>query len=77
MTPPARRPFRAGHVGSLLRPPALKARRLEREAGRASETELRAAEDAAIRDGVGRAVGAGAALHAPNGRRAGAVTPGP
>ena len=31
-----RPPFRADHVGSLLRPPALKALRLEREAGRAS-----------------------------------------
>src|SRR5436309_8952536 len=50
--PPARPPFRADHVGSLLRPPALKARRLEREAGRASEAELRAAEDAAIRAAV-------------------------
>ena len=48
--PPA--PFRADHVGSLLRPPALKARRLEREAGRATERELWAAEDAAIRDAV-------------------------
>jgi len=34
MAPP-RPPFRADHVGSLLRPPALKALRLERVAGRA------------------------------------------
>ena len=47
-----RPPFRADHVGSLLRPPALKALRLDREAGRASEAALRAAEDAAIREVV-------------------------
>ena len=51
MAPP-RAPFRADHVGSLLRPPALKALRLEREAGRASAAELAAAEDAAIREAV-------------------------
>lgn len=51
MAPP-RPPFRADHVGSLLRPPALKALRLEREAGRASATELAAAEDAAVREAV-------------------------
>jgi 5-methyltetrahydropteroyltriglutamate--homocysteine methyltransferase len=48
----SRPPFRADHVGSLLRPPALKALRLERESGTVSAAELRAAEDAAIRDGV-------------------------
>ena len=48
----SRPPFRADHVGSLLRPPALKALRLERESGKVSASELRAAEDAAIRDGV-------------------------
>src|SRR5256886_5313689 len=48
----ARPPFRADHVGSLLRPPKLKALRLEKESGRASEGELRAAEDAAIREVV-------------------------
>jgi 5-methyltetrahydropteroyltriglutamate--homocysteine methyltransferase len=48
----SRPPFRADHVGSLLRPPALKALRLERESGKVSAAELRAAEDAAIRDGV-------------------------
>ncbi|MGH7398677.1 MAG: 5-methyltetrahydropteroyltriglutamate--homocysteine S-methyltransferase [Candidatus Rokuibacteriota bacterium] len=47
-----RAPFRADHVGSLLRPPALKALRLEREAGRASAADLAAAEDAAIREAV-------------------------
>src|SRR2546427_10699248 len=48
----ARPPFRADHVGSLLRPPALKARRLEKESGRASAGELRAAEERAIREEV-------------------------
>lgn len=51
MAPP-RAPFRADHVGSLLRPSALKALRLEREAGRASAADLAAAEDAAIREAV-------------------------
>jgi len=48
----ARPPFRADHVGSLLRPPTLKALRLEREAGRAEAATLRAAEDGAIREVV-------------------------
>ena len=47
-----RPPFRADHVGSLLRPPALKRVRDEVVAGRANVSELRAAEDAAIRDVV-------------------------
>ena len=50
MTP--RPPFRADHVGSLLRPPGLKALRLRKEEGQASAAELAAAEDAAIRDAV-------------------------
>ncbi len=54
-----RPPFRADHVGSLLRPPALKALRLEREAGRATPEALRAAEDAAIRDAVALQEGVG------------------
>ncbi len=48
----SRPPFRADHVGSLLRPASLKALRLEREAGKASAAQLAAAEDAAIREGV-------------------------
>jgi len=48
----SRSPFRADHVGSLLRPPALKELRLEREAGAVSAAALRSAEDAAIRDAV-------------------------
>ncbi|MFZ1887060.1 MAG: hypothetical protein WAU33_03455 [Candidatus Binataceae bacterium] len=43
-------PFRADHVGSLLRPPALLAARAARAAGKISAAELRAAEDAAIRE---------------------------
>jgi 5-methyltetrahydropteroyltriglutamate--homocysteine methyltransferase len=48
MSAASRPPFRADHVGSLLRPPALKTLRDEVAAGRASVAELRAAEDAAI-----------------------------
>jgi 5-methyltetrahydropteroyltriglutamate--homocysteine methyltransferase len=43
-----RPPFRADHVGSLLRPPALKESRARRERGEIGGAELRAAEDAAI-----------------------------
>src|SRR5713226_8563047 len=45
-------PFRADHVGSLLRPPELLRARAEREQGRISAQELRAVEDEAIRDAV-------------------------
>jgi 5-methyltetrahydropteroyltriglutamate--homocysteine methyltransferase len=45
-------PFRADHVGSLLRPPELLTAREEFEAGKTSAKQLRAAEDAAIRDAV-------------------------
>jgi len=41
-------PFRADHVGSLLRPRSLLAARAEHEAGRLSAEQLRADEDAAI-----------------------------
>jgi 5-methyltetrahydropteroyltriglutamate--homocysteine methyltransferase len=41
-------PFRADHVGSLLRPAALKEARARRERGEISNAELTAAEDAAI-----------------------------
>jgi 5-methyltetrahydropteroyltriglutamate--homocysteine methyltransferase len=43
-------PFRADHVGSLLRPAELLKARAEHQAGRLPAAELRAAEDAAIRD---------------------------
>src|SRR5262249_7180523 len=42
-------PFRAEHIGSLLRPPALLDAREEHAAGKPSREELRAAEDEAIR----------------------------
>ncbi len=45
-------PYRADHVGSLLRPPALLAAREEHAAGRLPDADLRAAEDDAIRDAV-------------------------
>src|SRR5438128_6092822 len=49
---PSRPPFRADHVGSLLRSPALKALRFQKEEGVASAEALAVAEDAAIRDVV-------------------------
>src|SRR3954449_12622323 len=45
-------PFRADHVGSLLRPPALLDARAARADGRIDGAQLRAAEDDAIRDVV-------------------------
>src|SRR3954451_19135477 len=45
-------PFRADHVGSLLRPPELLRAREDHAAGRIDDAELRAAEDDAIRDAV-------------------------
>jgi len=45
-------PFRADHVGSLLRPPALLRARQERAAGEISAAQLREVEDDAIRDVV-------------------------
>jgi 5-methyltetrahydropteroyltriglutamate--homocysteine methyltransferase len=42
-------PFRADHVGSLLRPAALKEARARAERGEISAADLHAAEDAAIR----------------------------
>jgi len=45
-------PFRADHVGSLLRPAELHAARAEHAAGRISDDELRATEDKAIHDVV-------------------------
>ena len=49
-----RPPFRADHVGSLLRPPDLLRARDDAAAGRISGEELRAAEDTAIREVVRR-----------------------
>jgi 5-methyltetrahydropteroyltriglutamate--homocysteine methyltransferase len=45
-------PFRADHVGSLLRPQSVLRAREDAAAGRVSPTELRAIEDDAIRDVV-------------------------
>jgi 5-methyltetrahydropteroyltriglutamate--homocysteine methyltransferase len=45
-------PFRADHVGSLLRPPELLQARADHKAGKIGDEELRAAEDAAIKDVV-------------------------
>ncbi len=47
-----RPPFRAEHVGSLLRPPALLRARDAHKRGEISAAQLRDAEDAAIRDVV-------------------------
>src|SRR5215467_7104384 len=43
-------PFRADHVGSLLRPPELLRARAEHQSDRLSAEELRRVEDTAIRD---------------------------
>jgi 5-methyltetrahydropteroyltriglutamate--homocysteine methyltransferase len=45
-------PFRADHVGSLLRPPALKRAREDAARGAISPDDLRAVEDGAIRDAI-------------------------
>src|SRR3984885_9845052 len=45
-------PFRADHVGSLLRPPELLKARSDRAGGKISAEELRAVEDASIRDAI-------------------------
>ncbi|MBT3810990.1 MAG: 5-methyltetrahydropteroyltriglutamate--homocysteine S-methyltransferase, partial [Rhodospirillaceae bacterium] len=49
---PASPPFRAEHIGSLLRPAALLDARQRRDAGDITEQELRAIEDEAIREVV-------------------------
>ncbi len=45
-------PFRADHVGSLLRPPALLAARAQHASGELSAEDLTAVEDASVRDVV-------------------------
>jgi 5-methyltetrahydropteroyltriglutamate--homocysteine methyltransferase len=52
MSPRTSPPFRADHVGSLLRPPRLHAARADRAAGKITPQELRAVEDDAIREAV-------------------------
>jgi 5-methyltetrahydropteroyltriglutamate--homocysteine methyltransferase len=52
-------PFRADHVGSLLRPHELLNARADRAAGRISAEELRAIEDSSIRKAVAFQEGVG------------------
>src|SRR5215470_16454044 len=47
-------PFRADHVGSLLRPPALKQARAEREAGEITSAQLKEIEDREIAKVIAR-----------------------
>jgi 5-methyltetrahydropteroyltriglutamate--homocysteine methyltransferase len=47
-------PFRADHVGSLLRPPALKQARARRETGEITPVELKAIEDREIENVIKR-----------------------
>jgi 5-methyltetrahydropteroyltriglutamate--homocysteine methyltransferase len=54
MTPHARPPFRADHVGSFLRPPALLAARERHRQGEIDAVALREVEDEAIREVVAR-----------------------
>jgi len=57
--PGDRPPFRADHVGSLLRPGRLSTARAEWEAGRLAAEALRAVEDECIRDAVALQEGVG------------------
>jgi 5-methyltetrahydropteroyltriglutamate--homocysteine methyltransferase len=52
--PNGKPPFRADHVGSLLRPPELREARAARAEGRLGPAALRAVEDRCIRDAVAR-----------------------
>ncbi|UJW32727.1 5-methyltetrahydropteroyltriglutamate--homocysteine S-methyltransferase [Saccharothrix sp. AJ9571] len=52
MTPRETPPFRADHVGSLLRPPALRTARERRAKNEITAVELRTVEDEAIREVV-------------------------
>jgi 5-methyltetrahydropteroyltriglutamate--homocysteine methyltransferase len=54
VNPRTRPPFRADHVGSLLRPPALREARAAHAAGKLSAAELRAVEDRHIREAIGK-----------------------
>ena len=54
MVSPTEPPFRADHVGSLLRPPEVHAARAQRAADEITAAELRAVEDAAITSAVQR-----------------------
>ncbi|WP_255574966.1 5-methyltetrahydropteroyltriglutamate--homocysteine S-methyltransferase [Caldovatus aquaticus] len=52
--PDGKPPFRADHVGSLLRPPELREARAARAAGRLDAAALRAIEDRCIREAIAR-----------------------
>ena len=52
ITPEGRPPFRAEHIGSLLRPPKLRDAFRQRADGRLGESALRAAQDEAVREVV-------------------------
>ena len=59
MAPRTTPPFRADHVGSLLRPPALLAARAGHAAGTVTADQLTRAEDDAVRDAVAMQEAAG------------------
>jgi 5-methyltetrahydropteroyltriglutamate--homocysteine methyltransferase len=52
--PNGKPPFRADHVGSLLRPPALRGARIARAEGRIDAAALRAVEDRCIAEAIDR-----------------------
>ena len=52
MTNQSKLPFRAEHIGSLLRPPELLAKRKAFDAGKLSADHLKAVEDRSIKDAV-------------------------
>jgi 5-methyltetrahydropteroyltriglutamate--homocysteine methyltransferase len=54
IAPRTRPPFRADHVGSLLRPPVLHQARTDRAAGRITAAELRAIEDRSIIEAIAK-----------------------
>ena len=54
MSPRSTPPFRADHVGSMLRPPQLLKAREDHAAGAIDDDELKAVEDDAIREVVRR-----------------------
>jgi len=59
MAVPARPPFRADHVGSLLRPAALRTARAQARAGAIDAEALRAVEDRCIREVIAKQVSVG------------------
>jgi 5-methyltetrahydropteroyltriglutamate--homocysteine methyltransferase len=57
--PSGKPPFRADHVGSLLRPPELRDARAARAAGRMDAAALRAVEDRCVREAIAQQQGVG------------------